>query len=178
MMAKSLDSLEKTLDRGLGVAEVLFQHVATAILAIMLFINSVNIFLRTAIDFSFAWVWPWTMVLFVWFSFLSLYLLYRQRRDVSISVMIDRLGAGGRLVLGLIIHTIVLSSAVVLVLTIPELIEKRKGYIEIVGLPRYVLTLPFLASSVLVIFDALHNILALLIGKKTFIAYGAIGSDL
>lgn len=165
------------LEHLLGICERAFQGLAVAVLAIMLAMNALNILLRASFDLSFAWVWPWTMVLFVWFVFLSLYLLYRQRRDVSISVIHGRIGPRAQLVLGLFIHAVVAASSFFLVLAIPQLMVRQAGYIEIVGLPRYTLSVPFLASSVLVLIEALHNILRLLSGTSSFTPFGSIGQD-
>lgn len=168
-----LRTFEALLEKILNVFEVTFQFLATALLAIMLVTNTANITLRTVFDYSFAWVWPWTMVLFVWFIFLSFYLLYRQRRDVSIAILYDRLGARMQNVLGVLVYCLMIAVSVVLIATIPGLMFKQMGYIEITNLPRYFLSIPFLASSILIVLDAIHNIVKLALGSTAYKPYGA-----
>jgi TRAP-type C4-dicarboxylate transport system permease small subunit len=167
-------SVIKVLDKLLLIFEQLFVVLTSALLALMLLINSINIFLRTVFDFSFPWVWPWTMTLFVWFIFLTFFLLYRQRKDVSVSILLKLLPANLQRLLGIFVYLLIAVVSFLLLTQVPSLMGRQAGVIEIVNLPRYILAAPLLASLTLINLEAIRNLLGLVSGHTQYKPFGEV----
>lgn len=140
----------------------------------MLAINAVNVFARTVLDNAIDWVWPWTMVLFVWWTLLSLFPLYRLKKDVSIYFLLRRSRPRFERVLGVVVYATILSAMVVLVSTGPERLSAARGTIEIVGLPRWWLVVPLVVSAFLVAVDALVNLVLIAAGRRAYAPFGKV----
>ncbi len=138
------------LDRFLGVCEHLLLVLANGCLGVTLLINAVNIAVRAVTDKAIAWVFPWSVVLFVWMCFFGFYVLYRQRRDITVDFLIDRVGPGARRVSRLGVNLIVLMMMGVMLWHAPQIFEQQVGGIEMVGLERYTLSVPLFVSCALI----------------------------
>lgn len=145
----------RSIDRSLAFCDGLFLVLANACLAIMFVANAANMGCRAVFDTSFALVWPWTMVLFVWCIFLGFFPLYRRGRDVTVDFFVRRLGPFWRCIVGLIVCLIVIAVVTVLLAAAPYRLASQAGIIEMVGLPRVVLSIPFFASCLLILINCL-----------------------
>ena len=155
----------RLLDWFLGLCDRIFLCLANLCLAIMLAGNAVNIAYRAVYDTSFAVVWPWTMVLFVWSIFLGFFLLYRRRRDVVVDYCIRALPPQYRRYISILVSLIVAAVMVVMLAAAPYRLASQAGIIEIVGLPRYVLSVPFFASCLLILLNSVVEIANVAAGK-------------
>jgi len=141
------------LDRLLGLCERAFLIAANTCLATMLVINTVNIASRAVFDKAIPWVFPWSVVLFVWMCFLGFFVLYRQRRDITVDFLIERLGEGARRASRLAINAIVIALMAVMLWHMPEILDQQVGDIEMVGLERYTMSLPLFVSCALIVLE-------------------------
>ena len=148
-------ALIRALDRFLAFWERVFLLLANGCLAIMLIANMINMAVRAMFDTSFVQVWPWTMLLFVWSLYLGFYVLYRRSKDVTVNFLVLRLTPALRRGIQLLVHLLVLGIMAVMVLATWQYLPLQAGVLELVGLPRWVQSVPLLASSALILLNAL-----------------------
>ena len=129
-------------------------------LAVMLVLNVANIAVRGITDKGIVWVFPWTMVIFVWMTFFGFFVLYRQRRDISVDFLVDRLGSWASLASRLVINALIVALMAVMLANAPRILEQQVGNIEMVGLERYTMSVPLFVSCALIlvtfIVDTVH----------------------
>ena len=148
-------ALIRTLDRFLAFWERMFLFLANGCLAVMLVANMINMAVRAVFDTSFVLVWPWTMLLFVWSIYLGFYVLYRRSKDVTVNFLVLRLTPAVRRGVQLLVHLVVLGIMAVMVLATWRYLPLQAGVLELVGLPRWVQSVPLLASCALILLNAL-----------------------
>ena len=151
----------RTVDAILDGAATVFQGGAMLLLVLMLAFNFANILLRNAGADSLLWVSPWTGVMMVWSVFLAFYVMYRRRLDIELMILIDRFGRRGRLfsrvltgIAGLVVAGILLAEA-------PQIFARQRGNMEIVGLSRYWLSVPMLASSLMLLIHFIFDLICI-----------------
>ena len=162
------------LDQFLGWVVRPFEMAAIAILAIMLVANGVNILTRSLFDYSYEGVWPWTMTLFVWWVFIGFFPLYRQRKDVSIYVIVQAFPPKIQMGFGALVHALIAALAIMMLTIMEKFIGLQAGRIEIVGIPRFWLSIPLLLSLVFVALNAIVESLRILTGLAAFRAFGEV----
>ena len=143
----------RALEQLLDLFEQLFRLLANFLLATMLAINLLNIVVRFLTDEGIVWVFPVTTVMFVWMTFLGFFVVYRQGKDITVDILVDRIGATARRITRIAVDIAVLSLLFVLLREAPELLRRQVGNLEMVGLQRYWLSVPLFVSSALI---ALH----------------------
>jgi TRAP-type C4-dicarboxylate transport system permease small subunit len=166
------------LDRFLTLCDRLFLCLANLCLAVMLSGNAVNIAYRAIRDTSFAIVWPWTMVLFVWSIFFGFFLLYRRRRDVVVDYCVKALPAHQRRYINIFVSLTIATVVAVMLAAAPYRLASQAGIIEIVGLPRFVLSVPFFASCLLILLNSVVEIAHAAAGKMDAEPAGAVRGSL
>lgn len=145
-LIRALDGFLSLCDRGFLIA-------ANGCLAVMLAGNLAHIVYRNVTGSSFALVWPWTMVLFVWVNFIGFYVLYRRSKDVTVDYFVRRLQPTYRQAADLFVISVTVAVMAVMLVAAPYRLASQAGIIEIVGLPRVVLSVPFFASCLLILLD-------------------------
>ena len=148
-------ALIRALDRFLGFWERAFLLLANGCLALMLVANMINMAVRAVFDTSFVQVWPWTMLLFVWSIYLGFYVLYRRGKDVTVNFLVMRLSPAARRHILLLVHLLTIGFMAVMVVGTWQYLPLQAGVLELVRLPRWVQSVPLLASCVLVLLNAL-----------------------
>ena len=148
-------ALIRALDRFLEFWERAFLLLANGCLAVMLAANIINMAVRAVFDTSFVLVWPWTMLLFVWSIYLGFYVLYRRNKDVTVDFLILRLGPEARRRIALMVNLLIIGFMAVMVVGTWQYLPLQAGVLELVGLPRWVQSVPLLASCALILLNAL-----------------------
>jgi len=157
-------ALEAALAQVLALAERLFRLLAVAALATMLATNIVNILLRGLAGTAIDWVFPVSMVLFVYVAFLGYFVVVREGRDVAVDFVVVRLPRVLHLAALLGANAVVIAVLVLVLAEAPTVIEAQVGELEMVGIDRYMLSVPLFGSAALVVLQALATSLALLRG--------------
>ena len=121
----------------------------------MLVANMINMAVRALFDTSFVQVWPWTMLLFVWSIYLGFFVLYRRGKDVTVNFLVSRLARAARRRIQLLINLLIVAFMAVMVVGTWQYLPLQAGVLELVGLPRWVQSVPLLASSALILLNAL-----------------------
>ena len=147
-------ALIRALDRFLGVWERVFLLLANGCLAAMLVANMINMAVRAVFDTSFVQVWPWTMLLFVWSIYLGFYVLYRRSMDITVDFLVSRLTDAARRRIQLLVHLLIIGFMAVMVLATWQYLPLQAGVLELVRLPRWVQSVPLLASCILIFLNA------------------------
>ena len=155
-------SLESVLD-GL---ETLFRYTANLLLLAMLVINFLNIASRFLTDQGIIWVFPLTIVMFVWMTFLGFFVVYRRGKDITVDFVMERLGGGAMRAGRVIVDLAILLLLGVLLAEAPALLARQVGNIEMVGLQRYWLSIPFFVSCALISVHVLLDIVHALHGDR------------
>lgn len=130
----------------------------------MLAFNLINILARAVSDRGIIYVFPWTMVLFVWSCFLGFFCIYRRGRDITVDFIVDRLGPRLRVASRLVNDGIVIAMMGLLVWLAPATLESQAGIIDMVGFERYVLSVPFFASCLLILVNTALDVWRALLG--------------
>ena len=169
-MRRLINRIDSGLDRVFRV----FEFLAILLLLFMLAINGVNILTRTLFDYSHEGIWPWTMTLFVWWVFVSFFPLYRARQDVSIYVLVRRAPIFIRRPIGIAIHGLIALMAFIMLSTMERLIGLQAGTIEIVGIDRFWLSVPLVASLFFVGLNAVVEALKIAFRIEPFRPFGEV----
>lgn len=154
-----------TLDRWLGMCERVFHMVANICFGLMLVLSAVNMTLRIIVGKAPIWMYPWTELLFVWTTFFGFFVVYRQRRDVRVDFLVDRLGPRAAVASRLLANAVGILLMVVILWSAPRIIHQQVGEIEFIGLERYFKSLPLFMSSMLVLVVALLDTICALAGR-------------
>jgi TRAP-type C4-dicarboxylate transport system permease small subunit len=135
------------LDVVLGWVERVFLATSCGCIAIMLAINIANLVVRNFAGRGIVWVWPWTGVLLIWSVFLTFYVLYRRRLDITVEYFIDRMSENGRRTTRILVDVCGLIMMGVILIEAPQIISRQVGVLDFVGLERYALSIPLIASA-------------------------------
>jgi TRAP-type C4-dicarboxylate transport system permease small subunit len=152
------------MDRFLDLAATLFQILAEGLLAIMLASNLLNLVMRNSGAGSLLWVSPWTGVMMVWAVFFSFFVIYRRQLDITLSFVIAKFGPKMRLTMRVLTGLCAIFVAGVIVLEAPQILNRQRGTMEIVGITRYWLSVPLIISSFLIVLHFILDIIAVLTG--------------
>ena len=138
------------LEALLATAERVFLVVANGLLIGMLAINLVNILSRLVFDVGIIWVFPWTTVMFVWMVFFGFFVVYRRGKDITVDFVVKRLSPGLQRVVQRLVDVIILGLLATILLQAPELLPRQVGELDLVGIQRYWLAVPFYVSCALI----------------------------
>lgn len=138
------------VERALTAAEKVFLCAANALLVGMLSINLVNILSRLILDKGILWVFPWTRVMFVWMVFCGFFVVYRRGTDITVDFVVRRLGPRGRSVVRIVVDAMVLGLLGLILSQAPELLPRQVGNLDLVGIQRYWLAVPFYVAAALI----------------------------
>jgi TRAP-type C4-dicarboxylate transport system permease small subunit len=148
-----------TVNRGLGLFEKLFLWASCLCMTSMLIINIANLLVRNLSGKGIVWVWPWTGVLFIWSVFLGFYVLYRRNLDVTLDFFLQRMPPKLRLGVRLLSGLCAISMMLVILLQTMQVFQRQVGVMDFIGLERYVLSIPLLMSSFLILIHFLNDML-------------------
>ncbi|WP_265516798.1 TRAP transporter small permease [Nitratireductor luteus] len=151
--------IARALDAGLGVCERVFLIAANGLLLVMLAINLANILSRLFLDLGIIWVFPWTGVLFVWMVFLGFFVIYRRGQDISIDILVRKFGPKLQAAFRILVGLIVIGLLVLILYQAPILVPRQVGQIDLVGIQRYWLSVPFFVSCFLIVLQFLLDII-------------------
>jgi TRAP-type C4-dicarboxylate transport system permease small subunit len=146
------------LDDWLGGAARAMRIIATAILVLMLSLNLVNMVLRLLHQSEINQIVPWTEFLFVWMSFLGFVAVHHQKRDIVVDYVVRRLALAGQLAARILTDVLIIVLFALALSQVPKMIDLQSGIINMVGLPRYFLSLPFFVAAALILVDALVDL--------------------
>ncbi|MEM9431918.1 MAG: TRAP transporter small permease [Pseudomonadota bacterium] len=132
------------------MAERAFLAIANALLFTMLAVNFCNIVSRLVLDKGIIWAFPLTSVLFVWVIFFSFYVIYRRGQDVAIDVLTRRMPDKLRAATEAFVALVVLALMGLILAQAPVLLPKQVGTIDLIGIQRYWLAVPFFLSCFLI----------------------------
>ena len=141
------------IDRLLGFFEKLFLGLSCSCLAIMLAINIANLIVRNFAGRGIIWVWPWTGTLLIWSVFLAFFVLYRRRLDITVEYFLDRMTPKRRRGSRILVDICGILMMSVIVIEAPQIIGRQVGVMDFVGLERYALSIPLIASAALILID-------------------------
>lgn len=148
-----------TVNRGLALFEKLFLWAACLCMTSMLVLNIANLLVRNISGKGIVWVWAWTGVLFIWSVFLAFFVLYRRNLDVTLDFFLQRMPPKLRLGVRLLSGLCAISMMLVIVLQTAQVFQRQVGVMDFIGLNRYVLSIPLLLSSLLILIHFLNDML-------------------
>lgn len=159
--------MRKTFESFFTFCDKVFVVLANGCLAVMLIINTVNILSRALFGEAISWVFSWSMVLFIWMVFLGFYIFNRKGRNISVDLLMNRLSGVSRKTLCLVIDLVTLLLLGVILYTVPENLSKQVGELEMVGLQRYTLSIPFFVSCTLLLLNKCMDITGLFVDHQS-----------
>lgn len=143
----------------LGGCERLFLTAANLLLLGILAINIVNILSRLLFDLGIIWVFPWTRVMFVWMIFLAFFVIYRRGKDITVDFVVKFMSARVQWLVRVFVDLVVIALFVVILLQIPTLLPRQVGNLDLVGIQRYWLAIPFYVSCTLIMLEFVLDLL-------------------
>ena len=149
----------KSVETILAKIETVYLYLANGLLFAMFGLNLANILSRSIFGKGIVWVFPWTNVLFVWMVFLGFYLMYRRGQDISIDILVRRLPQPLYNAVALFVHLAILTFLTIILMQFRVVMEQQVGNLEMVGIERYWLSVPFFVSCVLVMVQFILQIL-------------------
>ena len=107
--------------------------------------------------------------MFVWVIFFSFFVIYRRGQDVAIDVVTRRMSPRLRALTTAFVAFIVVALMALVLAQAPVLVPKQVGTIDLIGIQRYWLAIPFFLSCFLIGVEFLLRlrvaVLALLEGR-------------
>ncbi len=156
----------RTVDKLLGFAEHACLILANLCLAAILVGNLANITSRVVVGRDLVFVFPWSTVLFVWSVFLGAYVAYRRGRDLRVLFLVERFNARAQSTVSVIGGAVVLAVLAAILWQAPRLLAAQQNLIEIVGLPRYMLSVPLFVATGLMAIGVLREMAAALATER------------
>jgi TRAP-type C4-dicarboxylate transport system permease small subunit len=144
----------------LALAEKVFLTIANALLLAMLVVNFLNIMSRLILDKGIIWAFPLTGVLFVWVIFFAFFVIYRRGQDVAIDVVTRRMPDRLRMGVEAFVAFVVVALMLLVLAQAPVLVPKQVGTIDLIGIQRYWLAVPFFLSCLLITVEFLLRLRA------------------
>ncbi|MCX8996991.1 TRAP transporter small permease [Rhizobiaceae bacterium BDR2-2] len=149
-----------------GAANV-FAVVTELMIFAMLAINAANIVVRNLGFSSLLWVWPWTGVLMIWSVFIAFFVMYRRDMDIRLTFVVQRFAPRTRKILKVFGNLVGLVVVFVILLEVPQILQRQRGVIELVGLQRYWLSVPLILSSALLFLHFILETVGVLLGYES-----------
>jgi TRAP-type C4-dicarboxylate transport system permease small subunit len=162
----AMPPLFRVANRCLDAASDVFAVITELMIFAMLAINAANLIIRNLGGNSLLWVWPWTSTLMVWSVFLAFFVMYRRDMDISLTFFVQRFSPATKKILKIMADVIGLAVVLVILLETPQILQRQRGVIELVGLQRYWLSVPLILSSLLLFFHFALQGLSLVLGYQ------------
>ncbi len=143
----------------LGQVEKLFLWAACLCMTSMLVLNIANLLVRNLTGKGIVWVWAWTGVLFTWSVFLAFFVLYRRNLDVTLDFFLQRMPSKLRLGVRMLSGLCAITMMLVIVLQTGQVFQRQVGVMDFIGLHRYVLSIPLLLSSLMILIHFINDML-------------------
>lgn len=159
-----MDRIVGSLDSALDACGRAFLVIANLCLLMMLFGTAVTIVLRP-MGLSFYWIWPWTMVFFVWTAFFGFFAVYRLKKDIAVDFVVLRIGPRAMVASRYFVAAVIIVVTGTILWQMPTILEIQVGPIDGALLPgdieleRYFLSWPLAISCVLILAEAVLEIL-------------------
>ena len=158
------------VDRLLSVCERVFHALAILCLAILLVLNMANVASRAIFGGGIVTAYSWSVALFVWMTFFGFFVLYRQRRDITIDFLVARIGPSAQSVVRHLVNIIIIGLMVVILQHAPETLAAQVGGLAMaeIGdfeLPRYTLSVPLFVSCALILIEFVIDSIKAFVGK-------------
>ena len=147
--------------------EIICRMIAVLCLVIMFTTNILNILLRALLNYSFVWVFPLTIFLFMWMTFFGAYVIYRQKREITVDFIYNLLPETSRKVITLISNILIMGLMALILWHAPKLIHAQWGLLQVLRVPRYFQAVPLFLFCIVLFFDFLHETIKVIRGDKT-----------
>ncbi len=141
--------------------------IAVLCLGIMFLTNIINILLRGLFNYSFVWIFPLTIFLFMWMTFFGAYVIYRQKREITVDFIYNRLPEAGRKWITLVSNILIMGLMVLLLWHAPRLIRAQMSPMQVLRIPRYFQAVPLFLFCIVLSLDFLYETVRLIQGDKS-----------
>jgi TRAP-type C4-dicarboxylate transport system permease small subunit len=141
--------------------------IAVLCLGIMFLTNIINILLRGLFNYSFVWIFPLTIFLFMWMTFFGAYVIYRQKREITVDFIYNRLPEAGRKWITLVSNILIMGLMALLLWHAPRLIRAQMSPMQVLKIPRYFQAVPLFLFCIVLSLDFLYETVKLIQGDKS-----------
>jgi TRAP-type C4-dicarboxylate transport system permease small subunit len=141
--------------------------VAVLCLGVMFTTNIFNIILRALFNYSFVWIFPLTIFLFMWMTFFGAFVIYRQKREITVDFIYNRLPEAGRKWITLVSNILIMGLMVLLLWHAPRLIRAQMSPMQVLKIPRYFQAVPLFLFCIVLSLDFLYETVRLIQGDKS-----------
>jgi len=135
-------------------------------LGIMFLINLLNISSRALFHYSFVWVFPLTLFLFIWMTFFGAFVIYRQKREITVDFIYGLFPEIGRLWISVVCNILMIALLLLLLSTAPRLIRSQMSAIQVLQIPRYLQAVPLFLFCIGAAFNFIQDTIYLVREKK------------
>jgi TRAP-type C4-dicarboxylate transport system permease small subunit len=154
------------IEKILSAFEKLCKIAAVMCLGAMFLINVLNIGSRAILNYSFVWVFPLTLFLFIWMTFFGAFVIYRQKKEITVDFIYSLLPDLGRVWITVICNVLMMALLVLLLSTAPRLIRSQASPMQVLQIPRYLQAIPLFLFCIGTFFNFLKDTTILIKNKK------------
>jgi TRAP-type C4-dicarboxylate transport system permease small subunit len=147
--------------------EKMCKIIAVSCLGIMFLTNIVNILLRGLFNYSFVWIFPLTILLFMWMTFFGAYVIYRQKREITVDFIYNRIPEAGRKWITLVSNVLIMGLMALLLWHAPRLIHAQMSPMQVLKIPRYFQAVPLFLFCIVLSLDFLYETVKLIQGDQS-----------
>jgi TRAP-type C4-dicarboxylate transport system permease small subunit len=141
--------------------------IAVLCLGIMFTTNIFNIILRGLFNYSLVWVFPLTIFLFMWMTFFGAYVIYRQKREITVDFIYNHLPETSRKVITLVSNILIMALMILILWHAPRLIYAQLSPMQVLRIPRYFQAVPLFLFCIVLSFDFLYETVKLIRGDRS-----------
>ena len=154
------------LNKTLYALEKICLVFSTSAIGAMVILNIIQVFFRYVLNAAFTWVFPATMLLFIWCTFLGIFVVYRQKKDIVVSFVTNLFPTPVRTKLTIITNTLIILFLLLVLSQAPILIKKQASIMQVIPLPRYIQAIPLFIGLLGILFEYFAQTVELIKGQR------------
>lgn len=155
----------------LALAEQIFLVMAVLCVAVMIIVNSLQIFFRYVLNSAFVWVYPLTMLLFIWMTFLGAYVVYRRKKDIMVLFIVNLMPASMRKVLFIVTNIATMILILIILGEAPTILKQQASVMQVIPLPRYTQAIPLFLGMLGIFLEYLVDTTEVIRGREIIVKH-------
>lgn len=150
--------LKKYFKKILNGMELINYLAATSCLFIMFFISLIEVAARYLFNYGFVWAMPLNLMLFSYLTFLGASVIYFRKKYIIVQFLFNKFSRRTKYFVELIIHFLMLGFLIFLIIEIPSLMIIQNQNMQVLPLPRYVLSLPLFFGAIFIFLQLFYEL--------------------
>jgi TRAP-type C4-dicarboxylate transport system permease small subunit len=158
-----MDNLDRIVTKGIEI----IRGICSILIGLMLAITTIQVIFRYIFNNPLVWSEEVSLVLLIWFGFLAISNELYHGNHMAIVMFYEKFPAKVRWVIDLVQHTIVALFCGIMIVYLLKITQSIKGNtLPVSGLPKIILYIPVIMSSVLMLFYSILLLVKVARGVK------------